>query len=240
MRNLGTLGGTFGTPSGLNNRGQVVGTSNLPGDQNHRPFLWERGRLRNLGGLGGSFGAANSINENGEVIGWSATANDEALDGFLWRNGVMTDLGSVAGDGCSNANGINSRGQVVGESFSCSEDAHHAFLWENGGPAIDLNIFVPPGSDLQLTEAQFIGEGGEIAGAALLANGDFHAFLLIPNDKDEAANSESATPTTEADVATVKQAPTQVAHGKLTPQKLAALRARFAHRNRGFGAMLSK
>jgi probable HAF family extracellular repeat protein len=152
----------------------------------------------------------------------------------------MTDLGSVAGDGCSNANGINSRGQVVGESFSCSADSHHAFLWENGGPAIDLNIFVPPGSDLQLTEAQFVGERGEIAGAALLANGDFHAFLLIPDDKDEVANSESATPTTEADAATVKQTPRQVAHGKLTPEKLAALRARFAHRNRGFGANPSK
>jgi probable HAF family extracellular repeat protein len=177
------------------------------------------------------------MNENGEVIGISTTANDEAFDGFLWRNGVMTDLGSVAGDGCSNANGINSRGQVVGESFSCSEDSHHAFLWENGGPAIDLNMFVPPGSDLQLIEAQFIGEGGEIAGAALLANGDFHAFLLIPDDKDEAANSESATATSAADVAPVTQGPAQVAHGKLTPEKLAALRARFAHRIRGFGTL---
>lgn len=234
MINLGTLGGVFGTPSGLNNRGQVVGTSDLPGDQTKHPFLWKRGRLRDLGTLGGSSGGANSINENGEVIGWSFTANDEALDGFLWRNGVMTDLGSVAGDGCSNANGINSRGQVVGESYSCSVDSHHAFLWENGGPAIDLNIFVPPGSDLQLTEAQFIGEGGEIAGAARLANGDFHAFLLIPDDKDEAADSESATATTEADVAPVTQRPTQVTQGKLTQEKLAALRARFNHRHRGF------
>jgi probable HAF family extracellular repeat protein len=240
MKNLGTLGGVFGTPSGLNGRGQVAGTSNLAGDQTAHPFLWERGRLRDLGTLGGSYGEAHWLSENGEVIGGSTTANDEAFDGFLWRNGVMTDVGSVAGDGCSSANGINSRGQIVGESFSCSVDSHHAFLWENGGPAIDLNIFVPPGSDLQLTEAQFIGEGGEIAGAALLANGDFHAFLLIPDDKDEAATSESATPTTEADAATVKQTPTQVAHGKLTPEKLVALRARFAHRNRGFGANPSK
>ncbi len=241
MRNLGTLGGVFGIASLLNNRGQVAGTSNLLGDQTAHPFLWERGRLRDLGTLGGSFATANWMNENGEVVGGSYTANDEAFAGFFWRNGVMTDVGSVAGDGCSNANGINSMGQVVGESFSCSEDAHHAFLWKNGGPAIDLNIFVPPGSNLQLTEAQFIGEGGEIAGAALLANGDFHAFLLIPDDKkDEAANSESATPTTEADAASVKQTPTQVAHGKLTPEKLAVLRARFAHRNRGFGATPSK
>src|SRR5258706_15349549 len=156
MRNLGTLGGLSGVASLLNNRGQIAGTSDLAGDQTAHPFLWERGRLRDLGTLGGGYAAANWMNENGEVVGGSYTA-DGAFDGFVWRNGVMTDVGNVAGDGCSNANGINSRGQVVGESFSCSEDSHHAFLWENGGPAIDLNIFVPPGSDLQLTEAQFIG-----------------------------------------------------------------------------------
>lgn len=234
MRNLGTLGGLSGIASVVNNRGQVTGNSNLLGDQTQHPFLWERGSLRDLGTLGGSFAAATWMNENGEVVGGSSTANDEAFDGFLWRNGVMTDLGSVAGDGCSQANGINSSGQVVGESFSCSVDSHHAFLWENGGPAIDLNIFVAPGSDLQLTEAQFIGEGGEIAGAARLANGDFHAFLLIPDDKDEALSSERATATNQTDVAPVRQRPTQVANGKLTPEKLAALRAWFAHHR--FGA----
>jgi probable HAF family extracellular repeat protein len=234
MRNLGTLGGLSGIASVVNNRGQVTGNSNLLGDQTQHPFLWERGALRDLGTLGGSFAAATWVNEKGEVVGGSTTANDEAFDGFLWRNGLMTDLGSVAGDGCSQANGINSRGQVVGESFSCSVDSHHAFLWENGGPAIDLNIFVPPGSDLQLAEAQFIGEGGEIAGAARLANGDFHAFLLIPDDKDEAVSSERDTATKQTDVAPVSQRPTPVAHEKLTPEKLAALRARFAHHR--FGA----
>jgi hypothetical protein len=100
-----------------------------------------------------------------------------------------------------------------------------------------LNIFVPHGSDLQLTEAQFIGEGGEIAGAARLANGDYHAFLLIPDDKGEATTSESAASTSEADVALATQTSAPVAHGKLTPEKLAALRAQFAHRIRGFGAL---
>ena len=33
MVDIGTLGGTYGTPLGLNNRGQVAGTSNLEGDQ---------------------------------------------------------------------------------------------------------------------------------------------------------------------------------------------------------------
>jgi probable HAF family extracellular repeat protein len=235
MVDVGSLGGLISGVSGLNDSGQIAGTSDLAGDQTAHPFLWAHGSMRDLGTLGGSFGAANWMNDNGEVIGGSTTPNDEAFDGFLWRNGVMTDLGSVAGDGCSNAFGINSRGQVVGESFSCSVDSHHAFLWENGGPAIDLNTFVPLGSDLQLTEAEFIGEGGEIAGAARLANGDFHAFLLIPDDKVD-DNPANAAPTNQSDVALATPRATQVTHGKLTPERLAELRARFAQHNRGFGS----
>lgn len=240
MADVGSLGGSISGVNGLNDSGQIAGTSTLTGEQTAHPFLWAHGSMQDLGTLGGSFGGANWINDNGEVIGISATPKDEAFDGFLWRNGEMTDLGSVAGDGCSSANGINSKGQVVGESFSCSVDSHHAFLWENGGPAIDLNIFVPPGSDLQLTEAEFIGEGGEIGGAARLSNGDFHAFLLIPDGEGTDNDSASATATNKADVAPGIQRPIQVTHGKLTQEKLAELRARFAPRNLRFGVKPKK
>jgi uncharacterized membrane protein len=36
---IGSLGGTIGFPSALNNPGQVVGSSNLAGDVAHHPFL---------------------------------------------------------------------------------------------------------------------------------------------------------------------------------------------------------
>ncbi len=239
MTNLGSLGGLLGFTSGLNNRGQVAGTSNLAGDLTAHPFLWEQGRLRDLGTLGGSFGAANAVNDSGEVIGISTTVNDAAYEGFLWRSGKMTDLGSVAGDGCSNANSINSKGQIVGESFSCSVDSHHAFLWEDNGPAIDLNIFVPPGSDLHLIEAQFIGEGGEIAGAALLGNGDTHAFLLIPVEFDASNPANAGEPSQENATAAI-QSTTKEARVPLTPEKLAALRARLARKHRGFAIESTK
>jgi len=40
MMDLGTLGGTCGFPLALNNSGQVVGVSNLPGDLTTHAFLW--------------------------------------------------------------------------------------------------------------------------------------------------------------------------------------------------------
>ena len=41
MLNLGTLGGNYGVPNDLNNRGQVVGQSNLAGDLTYHPFYWD-------------------------------------------------------------------------------------------------------------------------------------------------------------------------------------------------------
>src|SRR5215467_5738479 len=49
MIDLGTLGGTSGCAIYLNNRGQVVGYSNVAGDLTLHPFLWDRGVIKDLG-----------------------------------------------------------------------------------------------------------------------------------------------------------------------------------------------
>jgi len=184
MVDIGTLGGTFAVPNRMNNRGQVVGGSNLAGDQLSHAFLWDKeGGLKDLGLLpGGTFGCANSINDAGEIVGQSdATSSPRAV---LWKNGAIIDLGTVAGDACSGANWINSRGQIVGFGEADCNNEDHAFLSENGGPLIDLQTLVPPGSGVTLTNAIFINDRGEIAGRGVLSNGDQHAVLLIPCDEN--------------------------------------------------------
>jgi probable HAF family extracellular repeat protein len=69
MIDLGTLGGTLGVANWLNNRGQVVGQSNLAGDLTAHPFLWDRGSLKDLGTLGGTFGVATSVSDAGVIVG---------------------------------------------------------------------------------------------------------------------------------------------------------------------------
>jgi probable HAF family extracellular repeat protein len=184
---LGTLGGTLTFPTWLNKRGQVVGVSNLEGDQTHHPFLWDRGRLIDLGTLGGDNGDASAINDAGEVVATADLPGSQNHHGFLWRNGVTTDLGTLGSTSVAQA--INSKSQVVGHSRIGSPTSlvQHAFLWANGGPMIDLNTLIPSGSSLLLVDARNINDRGEIAGVGLPPScGDLdtcgHAYVLIPCD----------------------------------------------------------
>ena len=97
MTDLGTLGGTNGGPSGLNNRGQVIGVSNLAGDQSADPFVWANGKLIDLytNTIGGNPITANAINDTGEIVGGAAFAS-RVFDAYLWRNGVATGVVPLA------------------------------------------------------------------------------------------------------------------------------------------------
>ena len=188
MRDLGTFGGTYSQATAINNRGQVIGSSDLEGGNARHPFFWSQGRLKDIGTFGGVFGNANFLNDAGEVVGYGGLPGDQvthAMHAFRWKwkDGELTDLGTVGGDQCSEGWGINSKGQVVGHSGACDFSATRATLWKDGGPMVDLNTLVTPGSVLQLLIAYSINDRGEIAGDGILANGDTHAFLLIPCDE---------------------------------------------------------
>jgi len=135
---LGSLGGTFGAPFFMNNRGQVIGVSNLPGDLIVHPFIWSKSEgMKDLGTLGGTYGHPNWINDEGEVVGFAQFAGDQSGHAFLWRNGVMTDLGTIGTDPASEAGSINSRHQIVGGTFIFGGLDLHGWLWENGGPIVE-------------------------------------------------------------------------------------------------------
>lgn len=182
MVDLGTLGGTCTLASDLNNRGQIVGGSNLTGDQSQGAFLWERGQISPLGGsLGGNFTGAFAISESGQAVGFATLAGDTTFHAVLWKRvGEITDLGVVGDDEGSYATAINSEGQVAGSSSSADGNSR-AFLWDKGS-TYDLNALIPAGSALYVQFVEAINDRGEIAGTGADANGNEHAFLLIPCD----------------------------------------------------------
>ncbi len=201
MEDIGTLGGNCAFTYAINNRGQVVGQSTVEEDQELQPYIWDRKRgIRNLGTLGGTHGSASWINDPGAVVGSSTNQGNQALLAFLWKDGVISNLGTLPGNACSIADAINSAGQIVGGSGfndaqffpACTDLVEHAFLWENG-TMVDLNAFVPPGSDLTLNEAVFINDRGEISGFGTLPNGDQHAFVMIPCGADDTESCKGVT-----------------------------------------------
>jgi probable HAF family extracellular repeat protein len=222
MQNLGTLGGdSINTDSGLNDQGEVIGSMFIAGDQSFHPYLWNGHRLIDLGTFGGPDGDTGAINNAGEVVGWESTTEYCPLLepggqlSFLWRNGVKTNLGAVPGTDNSDGYGINSRAQVVGDSFTCDASYFTVYLWEKGS-MVDVNTLIPPNSALHLIHASAINDRGEIAGVGTLANGEVHAFVLIPNYKNKAG---SRIGTTQG--ATVPR--------KVTPAEVAVFRAMIAH-----------
>jgi probable HAF family extracellular repeat protein len=251
MIDLGTLGGTFGLPNALNNRGQVVGFSNLPGDQVSDPFLWDNGKLTDLftNTIGGNPITANAINDAGEVVG-SACFPSGICSAYLRRNGVATNLGTLPGDCFSEAHAINSKGQVVGGSAAC-DFSTRSFLWDND-TMIDLNTFVPPGSGLQLVDVLSINDRGEISGDLVppsckgIPQGQDaqcgHAYVLVPCEEDEMDSKDCRSDddadrnaASQSNTKSVPKAQTTAPQANLTPSEIRErARAFLASRNRRF------
>ncbi len=190
MQDLGSLGGTLSVAGGLNvgpfgailnNRGQAIGTSTLPGDETWHAFLWNSGTMIDLGTLGGNVSEALAINESGLIVGRSDFSPDSAYHhATLWRNGTIMDLGVAGSCQNSTATAVNSAGDVVGGLGACTDNSGSAFMWKRGNPMVDLNDLVSPPSDMHIEFASGINDRGEIVGSAFLPTGEVRAVLLVP------------------------------------------------------------
>lgn len=120
---LGTLGGTFSSANGLNDKGVVVGFSALRSSSNSHAFAWEDGVMRDLGTLGGPQSFAADVNNHGVIVGNADDANGSFFM-VTWdpHGGIRALLES----GVPSA--INDRGAIVGTQVR----AGFSFLYEDG------------------------------------------------------------------------------------------------------------
>jgi probable HAF family extracellular repeat protein len=156
MTDLGTFGGQYSAASGINNKGQVVGSADTPSDR--RAFFYD-GVMHDLG----FSGQANDINDNSVIVGQSG------FSGFLF-DGTYHDLGTLGGT-YADGRAVNADGLVAGDSTVAS-GRHHAFLYSDG-TMTDLGTL--PGG--LYSSANGINSAGVVLGNATNSAGHYRAFF---------------------------------------------------------------
>lgn len=129
---LGHLpGDTWSIPTGMNNKGDIVGNSG--NEERHNAVLWPKNgkAIKNLGVLSGRVSSrALGINNDGDVVGYSegGHSRDHA---FIWTNKTgMIDLNELIPTGSGfvlvQAVAISSQGNIsaVGYDESMNPDGH--------------------------------------------------------------------------------------------------------------------
>ena len=175
VNDLGTLGGERSSGTGINDSGQVSGTTELPDDGSLRApiraFIYSNGVMTDLGVLEGGRGSQGSrINNRGEVTGGADLPPIFGFHAFLYRDGQMLDLGHLGG-GTSVGYDINDRGQVVGESGSAADGRPHAFLYSDG----EMRDLGTLGGNI--SSAYAINATGQVTGQAFTSSSRLHAFF---------------------------------------------------------------
>jgi probable HAF family extracellular repeat protein len=135
VTDLGNLGGTTGEAGGnlawaINNKGEAIGVSDLPGDTTFHGFLWTKATgMQDLGTLDDDFAStASGLNDNGDVVGLSLGNNGPTA--WLHRRGQhgLTNLNQlVAGTSplyLMAACGITSHGEITGLGATSTGELH--------------------------------------------------------------------------------------------------------------------
>lgn len=169
---IGTLGGSAINLAGLNERGQIAGSSFPAVGFLPHAFFWSKQTgMVDLGAFpplpGESF--ASGINDKGQVVGSSLLGTN--THAVLWSpREPIRDLGTLGGD-FSEALAINNAGQVTGRAETAGGN-QLAFLWTEAGGMVSIGTLAGG-----FSVGTMINEAGQIAGISLNAGGESNPFF---------------------------------------------------------------
>ena len=190
---IGTLGGAYAFPAGINNHGTVVGFSQTV-DLHEHSFRWTQdGGIQDLGMLG--------TGEQSRPVG---VADDESIAGFYtgipgggddrtfrWTpSSGMQDLGLFPGEdpalpgSALVAAGMSPSGLITGYGIT-SDNFLHAFLWSDADGLHDLGALMGGHS-----QGETVNSAGQVAGFWEPADGSLH---WVRWDAPSSTTTQSAT-----------------------------------------------
>jgi len=182
---LPTLGGDFGQACGINNAGQIAGTS-LTADGLELAFRFDPGSVApiNIGSFDGQTGMslACAIDQAGHVGGF-ATATSAAGTVFHAFRFDAPELPLVAADGLLPSTFGNVESIAAGMSagwYRTADQQLHAMLHTDANGAVDLNSQIDPASGWYLTEIKGINASGQMVGDGVFGGVSGLVFRLSP------------------------------------------------------------
>jgi uncharacterized membrane protein len=163
-------------PTGINNRGEIVGSSDRGAARSYHGFLRDRrGRYRRIDVPGARGTAAARINDLGQIVGYYSDTGDNpnaATDsrGFLLDGRGRFERIDVPGAKSTQALGINNLGEIAG-GYLDADGAAHGFLRGRDGEITTIDV-----PDAQVTVVLDVNDSGQTAGIYLDAAGTLHGF----------------------------------------------------------------
>jgi probable HAF family extracellular repeat protein len=162
---LGTLGGASSSAVAVNEKGQVVGSSETASGATH-VFSWtQAGGMVDLG----TDGSPVALSEAGQMVGNITSGPDKLA--FSWtKEGGIVYLGTLGGPS-STAVDVNANGLVIGNSTTASGESH-PFAWSQAEGMVDLGTLGGPDA-----VAADVNDAGQVVGWSQTAAGGVHPFL---------------------------------------------------------------
>ncbi len=169
--------------TGINEAGQVAGTSVQAGSAHENAFIWQDGVMTFLPMLPGATDSyGNAINGKGHVI---IQSNQPTASGgnwtrsTLWNGRRLIDIGVLYKGASSEPKAMNDHDDVVGETFD-HQGLHSSSYLYSDGQLYDLATLIDNGVGWEFPfGASGIADDGTIVGNAKL--GDlWHAYMLVP------------------------------------------------------------